>query len=134
MGLYSSWPALAITNHALVRLSARRIGISNFKDYLVLGDDVVIFHEKVSLEYQKTLDLIGVKTDPNESFLCRRTHSLEIAKRLFRKGLEVSPIPLRLINKDQGLFQLYLLERGYNFKVRTTSRDEVSSQLAAHLL
>jgi hypothetical protein len=136
MGLYSSWPALAITNHALVRLSAYRIGISRFKDYLILGDDTVIFNPEVEVEYRKTMEKIGVKIDLNDSFSCSRTHSLEIAKRIFRKGLEVSPIPLRLIDKDRSLFQLYLLERGYNFDVRSTFPDVVShrSQLAANLL
>jgi hypothetical protein len=134
MGLYSSWPALALTNHALVRVSALRQGIQKFKDYFVIGDDVVIFNRKVAIEYQNVLDSIGVKTDPVDSFYCHETHSLEIAKRLFRRGLEVSPIPLRLFEKDRGLFQLYLLERGYNFKVPSTSRSENASLLASHLL
>lgn len=136
MGLYSSWPALALTNHALVRLSAHRIGFSKFKDYLILGDDTVIFNKKVEVEYRETMKKIGVEIDLNDSFSCSKTHSLEIAKRIFRKGLEVSPIPLRLIDKDKSLFQLYLLERGYNFNVRSTFPDVIShrSQLAANLL
>lgn len=82
------------------------------------------------------MKLIGVEIDLNDSFSCSKTNSLEIAKRIFRKGLEVSPIPLRLIDKDRSLFQLYLLERGYNFNVRSTFPDAIShrSQLAANLL
>jgi hypothetical protein len=101
---------------------------------MVLGDDVVIFNRSVALEYQKVLESIGVETDPIDSFYCHRTHSLEIAKRLFKRGLEVSPIPLRLIERDKGLFQYYLLERGYNFTVPTTLRSENTSSLASRLL
>lgn len=48
MGLYSSWAALAITNHILVRLAAYRLGFNKFSDYLVLGDDIVIFSPQVA--------------------------------------------------------------------------------------
>lgn len=51
MGAYSSWAMLALTHHVLVRVSAHRAGLHDFKDYCILGDDVVIRNDAVSMEY-----------------------------------------------------------------------------------
>jgi hypothetical protein len=134
MGLYSSWPALAITNHVLIRLAAKRIGYKEFAHYIVLGDDVVIFSREVAQSYQLVLDEIGVKTDPIDSFYDENSSSMEFAKRIFRRGKEISPLPLRLMKRDISLFQLYLLERNMKCRIEATSRDESLKRLAAHLL
>lgn len=60
MGLYSSWPALAVSNNFLVRLSAFMCGYKNFSDYFVLGDDVVIFNEEIAQVYITIMNLLGV--------------------------------------------------------------------------
>jgi hypothetical protein len=97
-----------LTNHALIRLSGRRRGYVGFSDYFVIGDDVVIFNNEVAKEYTNILGEIGVPYKKEDSILPRPSHPLEIAKRLFRKGVEVSPLPLRLAEKDPHLFQLVL--------------------------
>jgi len=134
MGLYSSWPALAITNHVLIRLAAKRIGINRFEEYIVLGDDVVIFSREVAVSYQLILDEIGVKIDPIDSFYDESSSSLEFAKRIFRHGKEISPLPIRLMKRDISLFQLYLLERNMKCRIDVTSREESLKRLASHLL
>jgi hypothetical protein len=135
MGLYSSWDALAITNHVLIRISALRVGKKKFSDYLVLGDDVVIFNNEIEREYRKILTEIGVKYDPYDCYSCGKTHSLEIAKRLFREGKEISPIPLRLIKRDSSLFQFYLSERGFTSNSPPTiPGSTIRSQLSSNLL
>lgn len=42
MGFYSSWPAFALTHHALIEYCAFQKGYQSFRQYAVLGDDVVI--------------------------------------------------------------------------------------------
>lgn len=119
MGLYSSWAALAVTNHTLVRLSARRLGINKFTDYMVLGDDIVIFNPPIAREYIRLMESIGVGTKPIDSITPKDNHTLEIAKRLFRRGVEISPLPLSLMKTNLGLFVLYLLDRGIDFPMVT---------------
>lgn len=114
MGLYTSWPALAITNHILVRLAGAKLGIKAFKDYFVLGDDLVIFNNKVSEEYLRLCQRLGIDTKDTDSIHPKRAHTLEIAKRLFRRGVEISPLPFRLMKTNYGLFSLYAIDRGYS--------------------
>jgi hypothetical protein len=118
----------------LIRLAARRIGIVKFCDYIVLGDDVVIFSKDVADSYKSVLTEIGVKIDPVDSFYSETYHSLEFAKRLFRYGREVSPLPLRLMKQEISLFQLYVLERGMNYRISATSKDERLKRFSSYVL
>jgi len=93
MGLYSSWASFAISNHVIVRLAAVRNNLNKFEDYLILGDDIVIFNDKVAQEYTSIMKYLGVSTKPQDSIMPKSSQSLEIAKRLFRGGKEISPIP-----------------------------------------
>lgn len=93
MGAYSSWPAMALSHHFLVRLSAKRAGITGpFSDYFLLGDDLVIFNDLVAEQYIKLLS----KFDMPFSF--EKTHvsldTFEFAKRWFHKGIEVTGFPI----------------------------------------
>nr|DAD49837.1 TPA_exp: RNA-dependent RNA polymerase [Lutzomyia longipalpis mitovirus 1] len=60
MGLYSSWSILALTHHLLVKLRAFKIGQPDFTDYLILGDDIVIFREEVAFSYIQVITDLGV--------------------------------------------------------------------------
>lgn len=42
MGFYSSWAIFALTHHAFVEFAAHRKGFQSFRDYSLLGDDIVI--------------------------------------------------------------------------------------------
>jgi hypothetical protein len=92
MGAYSSWAISTLAHHALVEYSAIECGITYFRDYLVLGDDVAIFNEKVYNKYISTCKLLGLELNTNKSTVSK--FSAEIAKRLYFKGLEVSPLSL----------------------------------------
>lgn len=117
MGMYSSWPALAMTNHVLTRLAAARVGIEKFTDYFVLGDDLVIFNNKVAEEYISLCTSLGISTKDQDSIHPKRTHTLEVAKRLFRRGVEVSPLPFRLAKTNYGMFALVCIDRGHASKL-----------------
>lgn len=112
MGMFSSWPALAVTNHVLTRLAGKLCGYNNFSDYFVLGDDLVIFNEEVSLKYIELSGSIGIDSKADDSIVPKPDHTLEIAKRLFRNGVEISPVPIRLMQKSLGLFTMICVDRG----------------------
>jgi hypothetical protein len=112
MGLYSSWPSMAMTNHVMVRMAGNRLGINKFGDYLIIGDDIVIYNEKVAYEYISIIESAGIQWKPADSIWPRSSHPCEIAKRVFRNGIEVSSIPWNLRKTNEGLFYYYLLSRG----------------------
>nr|QXP49783.1 RNA-dependent RNA polymerase [araluen mito-like virus] len=89
MGAYSSWPIMALTHHFIVKLAGKRAGISNFVNYCILGDDIVIADTEVSREYRTILQTLDMpisepKTHSSEFFF-------EFAKRYFYHGKEISP-------------------------------------------
>jgi len=99
MGALSSWPSLAITHHFLVQAAAWRSGVVPvgiwFKDYAILGDDIVIFNRDVANEYQKLISLIGMNIGLHKSILSRNGSVIEFAKRIFHNGVDVSPVPFK---------------------------------------
>jgi hypothetical protein len=89
MGAYSSWPVgLALIHHVLVRISAHRAGISNFNDYCLLGDDIVMTNSSVAFEYQSLMDQIGVEISSTKTHISYNMY--EFAKRWFISGQEVT--------------------------------------------
>jgi hypothetical protein len=95
MGALTSWAAFSLTHHCLVQYAAyralRRHGF--FKDYALLGDDIVIANGEVALVYQTLLLEIGVEYGLAKS-LISSTGSFEFAKRTFARGKDVSGISL----------------------------------------
>lgn len=119
MGLYSSWPVFSLSHHILVRFCAWACGFDpfTFSDYMILGDDVVIFNRRVARYYRWFLtEVLGVEISTFKSLVTRRRSpfSCEFAKRLFVNSGECSPVTpgilLALRNGDSSLF-LSLLDR-----------------------
>jgi hypothetical protein len=96
MGLYSSWPLLAVVHHLIVLTAAHDIGIRRFRDYRLLGDDIVIRHQGVATRYARILEDLGVKISPEKTLVSSDT--FEFAKRIFHKGIEVTAFPLHGIS------------------------------------
>lgn len=100
MGALSSWASLALTHHFLVQASAWKCGYVPvgrwFTDYAILGDDLVIFKEPVAREYLRVLKDIGMEVGLHKSILSRDSNALtvEFAKRVFHKGIDISPVPV----------------------------------------
>ncbi|APG77262.1 RNA-dependent RNA polymerase [Wenling narna-like virus 9] len=104
MGIYTSWAMLALTNHAIVRLSGKVYGHSDFSDYLVLGDDVVIFNKEVADGYLTVMSKLGVDiSQPKSIFPKENKFGCEFASRLFVEGQELSPLPVGLLIKDPNV-------------------------------
>jgi len=85
MGGLSSWAMLALTHHLIVQFAAHRVGaraISPWYDlYEVLGDDLVIFDDRVAAEYQVIMNALGVDTNPSKSIPSPCRPVCEFAKR-----------------------------------------------------
>lgn len=102
MGLYSSWPAFAYTHHIFLRWCASLEGISSFRDYRIIGDDVVIANEAVANRYRSMLTTLGVPISKAKSIVSvSPPYCGEVAKRLIWNGVDISPIPPELIMQVQ---------------------------------
>ena len=99
MGFKSSFPMLAFTHHCIVQEAARLAGLHNFKDYALLGDDIVINGANVANNYRGLMASLGVKISPHKSILPNVEEKVgaEFAKRLILNGSDVSPIPVHLV-------------------------------------
>jgi len=97
MGAYSSWAVFTITHHLVVHYAAHLCGIEDFKDYILLGDDIVIKNNRVANKYITLMTRWGVDISPTKTHVSYDTY--EFAKRWIKNGKEISGVPLK------GLFQ-----------------------------
>jgi len=102
MGAYSSWAMLALTHHVIIQycsiVSGRR-GL--FRDYCVLGDDVIIANDDVARVYRHVMGLLGV--DINDSKTIESFVLCEFAKLWFYRenGVFTDISPLGAANMIQ---------------------------------
>jgi len=120
MGFLSSWAAMALTHHVIVRYAGILEGYKHFKDYLIIGDDVAIANRRVGERYMALLEALEVPISLGKSILPGTPRGAgEIAKRLFILGEEISPVPPNVLFKCRetlpGLVELdrTLTDRGY---------------------
>jgi hypothetical protein len=105
MGALSSWAMLAYTHHFIVQCAAWIVGVCPkgvlFKEYAVLGDDIVIWNSSVAKQYLRIINHLGVECNLSKSILSPKGLGLEFAKKTFHtyesKLVNVSPIPFREI-------------------------------------
>lgn len=137
MGALSSWPVFALTHHAIIEFCAHLEGISSFREYAVIGDDVAIFNEQVASRYKDILEVLEVPISIAKSVSSKGGAQYsrgEIAKRFFLNGTELSPIPTGAIysaRKDKLLFpNLVRLcqERGVSSFFKQAPVHEVSEK------
>jgi hypothetical protein len=98
MGALSSWAMLALTHHFIVQCAAWRSGYSRntlFKDYVLLGDDIIIWHTKVAETYYQIMTNLGVSIGLAKSVISIKGESFEFAKRTVCMGHDVSPVPFK---------------------------------------
>jgi hypothetical protein len=116
MGAYSSWAAFTITHHLVVHWSAYLEGYLDFKDYILLGDDIVIKNNKVARRYKSIMNKLGVEISEAKSHVSKDTY--EFAKRWIRKGIEISPLPLKGILNNINNPQV-VLQQLMNYIIRS---------------
>lgn len=118
IGVYSSWSTFALAHHLVVFVAAQRAGKRpSWRNYILLGDDIVIGNDQVAFHYQKILDELGCGVSEGKTF--RSENFFEFAKRLFHQGTEFTPFPLAgLVEVRHKYHLLYaffemLPERGF---------------------
>jgi len=96
MGALSSWPAMALVHHMVVLYAAFLSGLSlEFKDYLVLGDDVVIANKDVAEKYVEVCDSLGISVSLSKSFVSTSSGLLQFASQVYLNGKNVSPVSFK---------------------------------------
>jgi hypothetical protein len=107
MGALSSWAMLALTHHFLVQCAAWQSGFTPvgvwYRNYAVLGDDLVIGDPEVAQEYLVILKRLGMGVNLSKSILSPKGTCLEFAKRTIYLGMDVSPITLKDIASARSL-------------------------------
>lgn len=126
MGALTSWAAFSLTHHVLVQYAAyRALGLVGFfKEYALLGDDIVIANHAVTLAYQALLLEIGVEYGLAKS-LISSTGGFEFAKRTFARGKDVSGISLMAVGvakADHAVLEQILTRFGTNSTLMETLR------------
>lgn len=104
MGLLSSWAIFSLTHHAIIEYAAFKESIPAFRDYYMLGDDVVIYNTQVASRYIKIMKEVGVEISIPKSFIVKdksSNHISEFAKRIMVNGEDLSPIPAKLTKEVQ---------------------------------
>lgn len=135
MGFYSSWPAFALTHHAIVQFCGYLEGYNNFQDYSLIGDDIAIHNVKVAGKYKEIIESLEVPISFDKSIVPvgnNESPSCEIAKRLFLKGEEISPIPPDIISSSGKnvliLPQMVKIMNQRGFFEKLISKDQLWSE------
>jgi hypothetical protein len=96
MGGYSSWSTFTLCHHLTVYVAMRKAGLTprlGSEPYILLGDDIVIYHNDVAHEYTNLIKRLGVEISEMKSHTSKDTY--EFAKRWFQGGVEITGIPAR---------------------------------------
>jgi len=97
MGALSSWAMLALTHHLIVQYAAYQVTgkFYWFKNYLVLGDDIVICDSKVAKQYLSVMKILDVGVNPSKSLFSKIGTHAEFAKRFVTTDYDLSPWSLK---------------------------------------
>lgn len=132
LGLLSSFPSFALWHHDIIQFAYNRENFRKgkplrfFKDYRLIGDDVVIFNKEVSVAYQEILNDLGVPINLSKSVLGNALDSqIEFTKRFSLRGKEMSSIKRNLLTKNDKHSLLDLIDI-------LLSRDFISPGLNNH--
>lgn len=134
MGAYSSWPIMALCHHLIVLTAARLEGYDprTFREYNILGDDVVIFNKRVGSRYKELIHSLGVEI--NQFKTIEDGNVLEFAKRLFYKKKEVTPITLNSLKEAPDIYNLVHFWRSAEDKGVKTALDTGNPESFYHNL
>lgn len=100
MGALTSWASMALVHHALVLWSAVNVGVTRssallaFRDYLILGDDVVIANRLVAEEYIRLCASLGIIIGLNKSFISDEGF-FNFANQSFKGPVNISPLSMK---------------------------------------
>jgi hypothetical protein len=95
MGAKSSWAMFTLTHHLIVQYAAYKASCYPTNQYLLLGDDIVIYDDRVATEYKDIISKLGVEISALKTHVSK--DSYEFAKRWFKNGTEVTGVPINAI-------------------------------------
>jgi len=131
MGAYSSWPAMALTHHLIVRVAALRAGYPHFNQYFLLGDDIVIANAAVATAYRALLSDLDMPISDAKTHVSDDT--FEFAKRWIHKGVEVTGFSIAGMDsvwKRYSLLHNYLCtQRDHGWKLEIERHPELISAM-----
>jgi hypothetical protein len=117
LGLLSSFPSFSLWHHDIIQYAANIDRLSEgkslrfFKDYRLLGDDVVIFNTKVADTYQKIMNILGIPINYSKSVIGDQDNSqIEFTKRLALNGVEMSSVKYNIQSKKDRIYLLDLVD------------------------
>lgn len=118
LGLLSSFPSFSLFHHDIVQYAYSRcrnrkgLPLKFFKDYKLLGDDIVILNKEVADEYQFLIqDVLGVSINMSKSVIGDSKNSqIEFTKRLALNGKEMSSIKRNILTKNDTQSMLDLID------------------------
>jgi hypothetical protein len=118
LGLLSSFPSFSLFHHDIVQFAYSRcrsrkgLPLKFFKDYRLLGDDIVILNKEVADEYQFLIkDVFGLTINMTKSVIGdSRNSQIEFTKRLALKGKEMSSIKRNILTKNDMQSMLDLID------------------------
>lgn len=127
MGALSSWAMLALTHHFIVQCAAWNCGHTPpsrlYKNYALLGDDLVLGNHEVMISYLRILEGLGVECGLHKSVVSHAGLSLEFAKRTYFKGMDVSPISLtEFIASCSSISEMISFARKYQLGLAQIAR------------
>jgi hypothetical protein len=132
MGAYSSWAIFALSHHIIVQYSAFLVGEYPTKNYILLGDDIVIGGQELADSYKDVVGSLGVGISEHKTHMSNNTY--EFAKRWFVDGVEYSGIQVKAFMETWRNYPLLFqtlksyYERGL-YPYRSTSYPELVSTL-----
>jgi hypothetical protein len=124
MGAYTSWASFALAHHALVFHCCEELGIEwSTSKYFLLGDDILFGDQNLAKVYKDKISLLGVKISPHKTY--DSTEFFEFAKRIFYKGVEITPFPISAVVNLRRFYQLLPIfdhekERSWDFGERVS--------------
>lgn len=80
IGARSSWPMFTLSHHMAVQYAAYLVGKYPFKDYILLGDDIVITNDTVAGSYVQLMTNLGVEISNHKSHVSETTYEFEIGR------------------------------------------------------
>jgi hypothetical protein len=101
----------------IIEYCAFKEGFKSFRDYAVLGDDVVIWNQRVASRYKRQMEKHGITINLQKSIVSTSYHQVEFAKRLFHSGVEITGLKFTILNQaSKSIYMLVDLVRVMNLR------------------
>jgi len=108
MGALSSWAMLNLVHHMMIQFIATHLNKTPkgvwYREYIVLGDDLVLFDKDVADRYLSLCNELGVSINLSKSIIAESKPVVEFAKRTSVNGVDVSALPFKELLTGNNFF------------------------------